>query len=171
MTYGTLGTISHGTLRSEDLLETFADELARLNRGSEKSPGAAALIAEARETRECLENDPDCVDVDIREAASEVIAELIDALHEFAPPFCYFGAHEGDGSDFGFWPSMEAVSDAVYSGDAMQVNAGDDILPALAEHVRKHSELPSYAVSVTDHGNVTVSTLESVDLAEVWSIV
>ena len=162
MTYGTIGTLIHGTLRVEDLLEAFADELARLDDGGDFS----ALIGEAQRELDTVE-----LDGGESELASEVITELSDALQEFAPPFCYFGAHEGDGSDFGFWPSMEAVSDAVYSGDAMQVNAGDDILPALAEHVRKHSELPSYAVSVTDHGNVTVSTLESVDLAEVWSIV
>ena len=32
------------------------------------------------------------------------ISDVLDALDECAPEGCYFGPHEGDGSDFGFWP-------------------------------------------------------------------
>tara|TARA_Y100000310_G_scaffold275814_1_gene292541 strand:+ start:92 stop:355 length:264 start_codon:yes stop_codon:yes gene_type:complete len=32
------------------------------------------------------------------------LEELCDVLNDLAPGDHYFGAHEGDGSDFGFWP-------------------------------------------------------------------
>ena len=32
---------------------------------------------------------------------------LFDTLNEYAPEGYYFGAHEGDGSDFGYWENIE----------------------------------------------------------------
>lgn len=38
--------------------------------------------------------------------AIDFLNELYDLLNEHAPDGCYFGAHEGDGSDFGFWEAI-----------------------------------------------------------------
>ena len=38
------------------------------------------------------------------EQASDDTRELFDILDSIAPEGCYFGAHEGDGSLYGFWP-------------------------------------------------------------------
>lgn len=38
---------------------------------------------------------------------SDIVNELQDALDEIAPPYAYFGAIEGDGACFGFWPALD----------------------------------------------------------------
>lgn len=87
-----IGSISHGTLRTEDLLQAFADTLENLD----PTDKYFALIREAR-----------AVDPDSETASYLVNEELYDALNDLAPEGTYFGAHPGDGSDFGFWPVEE----------------------------------------------------------------
>ena len=125
----TVGSISHGTLRTIDLLRAFAFELSYL------SGDYAELVNLADERHEAIDVDAD----NETPEDSELVNELIDALNELAPAYCYFGAHEGDGSDFGFWPSMEAIDEL----PRIQNVEGEDI-PA---------EDHAY---VNDHGNVTV---------------
>ena len=121
-----LGSISTGTLRSEDLLSAFASELEWLGNEDDKP-----LIFEANAMLEAEELDEN--------EAADLVNDLIDALSEHAPPYCYFGAHEGDGADFGFWPSMESI----------------DELPCI-ENV-EGEDLPTEDHRyVNDHGNVTV---------------
>jgi hypothetical protein len=43
---------------------------------------------------EYYSSDESCYDLDA----------LFDALDGYAPPGHYFGSHEGDGADYGFWP-------------------------------------------------------------------
>lgn len=90
-----IGSISHGTLRSEDLIIAFAYELERLDGDSELIAKARALVKDENGHY----TEP--------EYASEMVNELSDALQGFAPEGCYFGTLEGDGSDFGFWQNEE----------------------------------------------------------------
>lgn len=123
----TIGTVSHGTLRSEDLVETFLDELCRV------APGKYGALK--REARQFLRLDLDDAD------GSEIVNDLQDALSEHAPPFLYFGTTEGDGSDFGWWPCMEQID---------ELETFDDTSAAAAErHVGEFKVL-------SDHGNVEV---------------
>lgn len=95
-----VGTLIHGTLRDEDLLQAFADELARIDikRFDEVIKPDAHLFAESANltTEEIVE----ALGV---EDVTDVINDLMDALNEYAPYGYYFGSIEGDGSDFGFW--------------------------------------------------------------------
>lgn len=129
--YPQIGSVSEGTMLTEDLLDTFAGELSyhmkrmRLTRDQRKRFNTLLL--------ECREFDD----------AEEYVSELFDALDEIAPPYCYFGAAEGDGASYGFWP---AISN--YDGDACDLPrlvAGDAI-------AREH--WGEDVLLVNDHGNV-----------------
>ena len=136
----TIGTVSHGTHRVEDLLDAFASELRYLvgKEAASAWPYASTLRGADDCIAEIAESDNEPAD------AMEIVNELIDYLNELAPPYCYFGAHPGDGSDFGFWPDF----------DAMEC----EDLP----RVEDASELPDgYTgewLHVNDHGNVTLFT-------------
>lgn len=131
MTYkATIGSISHGTLRSQDLIIAFSDELRRLDPDAD-------LIKEADATHTLWAAGWTSL-YDLEEA-NELVDALQDALSEHAPPYCYFGTNEGDGSDFGFWPNMDAIEELPKISDPSEVEAmGED------------------CVYVNDHGNVTV---------------
>jgi hypothetical protein len=89
-----VGTVIHGTLRPEDLIPAFAYEL-NLCHGRE---GRNMLHLELLDAAEFFENSTD-------EEQHYLLQELMEALNTYAPMDCYFGAHQGDGSDFGFWPA------------------------------------------------------------------
>ena len=143
----TIGTISHGTLRTEDLLETFADELNRLS----DNPSHKQLIFFAQEW---IAKDLSTPDLEqampwFAEDGAQMVGELSDALNEYAPVYCYFGTLEGDGSDFGFWLDPDALDEAIENSEP-----GDEF----GEYV---NEDDGVRINVSDHGNVEVYSIES----------
>lgn len=148
MTYKpTIGSVSHGTLRSEDLLSAFADELDRLKVEGDLRD----LVDEARAVLTLLANGWTRL-ADLDETA-ELVNAMQDAIGEYAPPYCYFGTNEGEGSDFGYWPSMEAVDELPRVNDPADIpegGTGED------------------CVYVNDHGNVTIY---GADGAVIWDCV
>jgi hypothetical protein len=120
-----MGTLSHGTYSPDDLIPTFYDALGALVAGhciplrsrdqhnaylDALGPWAAKRAAEARQWAETLtaKCGAEGLDFSDYEEAYDLLDELFDALNEFAPEGVYFGALEGDGSDFGFWSNPEA---------------------------------------------------------------
>ncbi len=87
-------TISHGTLRFQDLIPVFCRTVELLGH----TPVAIAPL-------EALAN-PDA-DWWYSDDAVEVHVALFDQLNGLAPDGYYFGSHPGDGSDFGFWIEEE----------------------------------------------------------------
>ena len=73
-------SLSHATLKPDDLIESFTSFLDTY--GVKYETGDLRI--------------PDEADWFLNET-------LFDLLNEIAPPNHYFGAHPGDGSDFGFW--------------------------------------------------------------------
>src|SRR5258705_13781312 len=93
-----LGTVSEGTLKTDDLLCSFADALRNMSDDrTDKRLARSAIAAAAR----LGAGKTDGKEEYIRE-------ELSDRLGELAPPYCYFGTLEGDGAAFGFWVDHEA---------------------------------------------------------------
>ena len=145
MTKATIGSVIWGTLRNEDLLSAFADELSRIADPSDSN--AQQLINEAR----TLPADGDAV--------SDVISELMDALTEYAPAHCYFGTLEGDGSCFGFWPDYEWLN--YNDGDTLRV----DDLAAIPD------DYDGEALVINDHGNISLYFVTNGQPQHIWSIV
>lgn len=144
MKTASIGSISHGTLRDEDLFEAFGNELEwQIQRNGEhfskpeNFQDRDRLNALHGDYLDAYEEDGETIKWDVD--ASELIDSLSEALNEFAPPYCYFGAHYGDRSDFGFWPSHDAI-------DELPTVEGSDQAKELGEDCK----------SVNDHGNVTV---------------
>jgi len=140
----TIGTVSHGTMRLEDLIPAFLDELRRLaGKEAMEAWPYATHVRECEDVLALLEESEDPSTEDY-EAANLCVEWLFETLGEYAPPFCYFGAHEGDGADYGFWPDF----------DAMECEG----IP----RVENASELPDGYVGrwllVNDHGNATLFT-------------
>ncbi len=105
----TLGSVSHGTLRLEDLIPALKAEFAyyagkaALRRLGLGRPSAAYYSSET---------------------ASEDLDILMDALNSIAPPHVYFGAHPGDGSDFGFWFDDDQFQADYRDGETKDLHGG-----------------------------------------------
>lgn len=83
-----LGTVSHGTMRDEHLMRSFEREIQFLT-----TPESFSAL---RHQRKLWKKSG-------KFWKSEYVGYLFDLLDYLAPEDCYFGATEGDGSDYGFW--------------------------------------------------------------------
>jgi hypothetical protein len=99
------GTISHGTLRPQDLIPAFLGALRTLN------PAAydQLMLGSGHPPIPSYAIEDDDAEFWESEDAQWILEDLTDRLGESAPEGHYFGALEGDGSDFGFWP-IESLS-------------------------------------------------------------
>lgn len=135
-----VGSISHGTLNPADLVGSFADELERISKDNppDDPTHIMGMIAEA-DALATLQEAGYPVYEKLDSNVNGLLDDLRTALEEYAPPYCYFGNTDGDGSDFGFWPNMEAIAEL----PSIEMVEGE----AIPDEDHKH---------VNDHGNVTV---------------
>ena len=97
MTKIELGTISRATMCMEDLIPCFIEELKRIDISHEYQDA----IKEGEDIIKQAEKDETVWD---NEDTFNYLHEVLwGALDQFSPPYCYFGAHPGDGSDYGYW--------------------------------------------------------------------
>ena len=106
MTTPITGSISHGTLRTVDLIDRFTSTLDILDTNNQYfdlrafALSAFNVLSGYEERREYPSHAA-------HEVCNDIMEELFTALESFAPSGFYFGAHPGDGSDFGFWPCCD----------------------------------------------------------------
>lgn len=152
--YASIGSVSTGTLRTEDLLEAFSDELrllVRQNKGKRglDLPGKRSLLKAVDRFLERENDDSD----ERRDSTDCFLLDVMEALETFAAPYCYFGALEGDGADFGFWPSPD------YSEDMPKFDSVPD-------------DFRGDCLIVSDHGNVTCGHVgPKGKFTEYWAVV
>ena len=93
------GTVSHGTMRTQDLIPAFLYTLSKVWPEAYEGymaapfPPIPAYVQDEGDDSEWWASDE----------ATYLLEDLFDQLDESAPEGYYFGAHPGDGSDFGFW--------------------------------------------------------------------
>lgn len=159
--YADMGSISHGTMREEDLIPAFIEVLDDLK----ESESLSDSPNKERYTR--LDNILSEIESGMErdnyydsENASYDLDTLFEALDEYASPFCFFGANEDDGADYGFWLSCYAIQDAIHDGEIVNVDAGDEWPEDMSA---------DYVLEVNDHGNMTL--FDAKTQQELWSVV
>ena len=178
MANATIGSISEGTLRPQDLIPRFQEVLEEIDPVSES-------IQEYPIPSDALEDDEhswwDSED------ASDLLIEMEDRLDELAPPFCRFGSLDGDGACFGFWPVIERIEEG---DDVARLTEGgplgmweyleDEPVPKsktwvdLAEYhlFVNGDEQYRYVAHINDHGNISLyKWLKPGEYQLVWDIV
>jgi hypothetical protein len=139
-----LGTVIEGTMRDEDLIPAFVDEILYYD------PNDSLAL----EIEESINNNT--YDFNSERAMYDV-NDLMDRLNDFADPYTYFGSHVGNGSDYGFWVDIDIDDfDGIIVGDTSEVP----------------ENYIGYALHVNDHGNMTLYDVNGADnMTEIWSVV
>ena len=172
-----LGSISSGTLRNQDLipamlntLHTLVDDdiegrvFVTITSNTRYHDGIGTnclrLVRYTQNSNGDYGYPGECSDEEHEywqsEGAQDDYDTLAEALNDCCPAYVVFGASEGDGADFGFWPDIDRINEDIANAEYRN---GDDIL-LLEEMV---------LVTVNDHGNVTVRDIWSHDI--LWSCV
>jgi len=159
-----LGSISHATMRAEDLIPAFCDTLRELCL-KDKSTEYDKLLEECAELMDKAAIDPEVWNSE--DACLILNEDLFEALNSFCPWGVYFGSHPGDGADYGFWVYDQLTESAEEEGikivsDLSEINLDDP------------NDNHSQVLLINDHGNCTYYEIANGDgpaLEEVWSCV
>lgn len=96
-------TVIRGTHRACDLVPAFLDVI-------KDTPEYQQIMMSNADYLKVI-SDPTADDHDERWESYDMTyflnEELFDVLNSYAPVGYYFGAHMGDGSDFGYWKGYE----------------------------------------------------------------
>ena len=143
-----IGSVSNGTMRIEDLIPCFLDVAKALGCNPE-------WINNMR-----IEAEKE--DYYSSEKSNYDLEELFDVLNEKAPPYCYFGAHPGDGADYGFWPNIDSLH---YDFGEYENELKVDDTSEIPE------DFQGFVLHINDHGNMTLYSVENGKLTEEWAII
>lgn len=91
-------SVIRATLRSFDLYPTFLEVIKDTPEYTDITTNNPMLTSALADEESVFWDSDEC---------TYVMNELFDALDSYAPDGYYFGPHEGDGSDFGYWEYNE----------------------------------------------------------------
>lgn len=112
--------VSTDTLRPDHLCSALIAEADRLGVTLDRDLWQPAAAIAAHGMRGiCLDLPPR-----LEEIASDIVAELFDALNWAAPSGCYLGASDGDGALFLWQLSIDAQADAINADPSSRWEAG-----------------------------------------------
>jgi hypothetical protein len=170
-----VGSVSSGSLRREDLIPAFLDAFEDIY--NDAGPTLAdkpcrILVNTIYKRISVSEDSATSYDYYADECSDHDLAELIDLLQEFAPPYCYFGSHPGDGADFGFWIIDDVVQQVKDDGGLVV----DDLSEVTQKEFRWGGVTAPELIDVlhvNDHGNVTFYSYNAKEgeFIEIWSVV
>lgn len=138
-----IGSYTHGTLRSEDLIDAALCCLIKLDKEQ-----AIAY----REEFEAMD------EINVQEHGGDLYEEITNKIDALLPPYLYWGCTEGDGSDIGIWPSHDSIQEAIRD---KELRAGED-WPEVVEGDFLH---------ISDHGNMEYYVAENGKWVSQWSCV
>lgn len=102
-----LGTLISGTMRPQDLIPVFLAALETYDPGQHE----AFISTPMTRVPAWVQDEGDDCEWWSGEDAGHLLYELFEAMDNAAPLGAYFGAHEGDGSDYGYWMLEEQDHD------------------------------------------------------------
>ena len=137
-----IGSWSEGSTRTENVASAALDMARRVGFTSTDADDLATWL-DTDHIGFTSEDDHEC---ECEWAAEYTLSDLLGALGEYAPIYCYVGMAEGDGASFGCFPSHDAIQEAIRTGvrqsDGTVVNVEDGVI-----------------IDVSDHGNIEVYEL------------
>ena len=142
-----LGSISHATIQPIDVAIAIHREIDYANAYCD----AGIEIPDPFDGFDGFDCDDDYWDSP--DATEYVFAELFELMQDHAPAYAYFGAHEGDGADLGFWVDF------------------DDVMECVEQHGEPGDGFEGEWLDVSDHGNATLYFRSDGNDREIWSIV
>lgn len=146
-----MGSVSHGTMRNEDLIPEFLDLLVQLARKAKNRNHLSLCKDIKRRMKQFNYYTSNDADIDLYEI-------LFPCLDEYAAPYFYFGSHPGDGSDYGYWIS----EDLEYDFEGLKVSDLSEVPAKYAGEI----------LLVNDHGNISLyRKARTQEPREIWSIV
>lgn len=150
-----MGSVISGTMRPEDLIPAFLAELENQTPTKREHQKLVREITRQIDSPDS-EDEPSYYESD---GALWDLESLLEALQDYCLPYFYFGAHQGDGADYGYWLS----------------ESWEDSIPDGALKVSDTSEIPrgytGEVFLVNDHGNLTLFKVVRGRKYEVWGVV
>tara|TARA_R110002012_G_scaffold306476_1_gene511211 strand:- start:203 stop:700 length:498 start_codon:yes stop_codon:yes gene_type:complete len=163
-THFDIGSISEGTLKTEDIGNNLIWHMDRLDLDNTDLVLFKKLKKEFSEEIEHLEESEE----EYSEKLENIFDEIKEIADNYTPDYCYLRMHENDGADFGVWVVSELFEDTrqgSYDGmvyrSTVHTNGVDEPVP----------EEYSHYLAVNDHGNCTLWSRDGDSWKECWAIV